>query len=130
MIVADSSVWIDYLRQRPSSAAAFLDGLVGRASVLVGDLILHELLAGVRSEVEADRPRHSFEPLPFVFMGGQQVAVEAGRICRALCARGVTIRKTVDLFIGSYCILHQHILLQSDRDVLPMQEFGRHLWPA
>ena len=51
--------------------------------------------------MEADRPRHSFEPLPFVFMGGQQVAVEAGRICRALCARGVTIRKTVDLFIGT-----------------------------
>lgn len=130
MIVADSSVWIDFLRQRPSRAATILDGLVGRAPVLVGDLILHELLAGVRHEVEAESLRRRFEAYPLVAMGGQNVAVEAARIYRSLRARGVTIRKTVDLFIGTYCILHQHTLLQRDRDFLPMQEFGLRLWPA
>ncbi len=130
MIVADTSVWIDHIRDRPAPAARTLQSLIGQAPILVGDLILHELLAGVHNEVEAEKLAANLTAYDYADMGGQDVAVEAARIYRALRGRGVTIGKTVDLFIGTFCILHGHTLLQRDHDFLLMQPFGLRLWPA
>jgi hypothetical protein len=45
---------------------------------------------------------------------------------RALRAAGVTVRKTPDLIIGTYCIEHGHTLLHADRDFEPMREHLGH----
>jgi predicted nucleic acid-binding protein len=34
----------------------------------------------------------------------------------------VTVRKTIDMIIGSFCIIHQHALLHTDRDFDPMEQ--------
>ena len=58
----------------------------------------------------------------------RQVAVEAARIYRALRADGMSIRKTVDLIIATFCLLGDHHLLHSDRDFTPFAErFGLRL---
>jgi predicted nucleic acid-binding protein len=35
---------------------------------------------------------------------------------------GITIRKTADIIIGTFCIEHRHTLLHDDRDFAPMEK--------
>ena len=60
--------------------------------------------------------------LTSVPMLGDIIAAQAARNYRTLRAKGITIRKTPDLIIGTYCIKHHHILLYDDRDFDPMRE--------
>ncbi|HXQ17594.1 MAG TPA: VapC toxin family PIN domain ribonuclease, partial [Caulobacteraceae bacterium] len=46
----------------------------------------------------------------------------AARNYRKLRDLGVTIRKTADIIIGTYCIEHRHTLLHDDRDFTPMAQ--------
>ncbi|WP_454116108.1 hypothetical protein [Microbacterium aurum] len=49
-------------------------------------------------------------------MLGEGRARDAARRYRELRRRGVTIRKTADVVIASFCIAENHRLLASDRD--------------
>lgn len=51
------------------------------------------------------------------------LAVKAASHYRRLRQRGITIRKTADLMIGTFCIEHGHSLLHSDRDFQPMADY-------
>jgi len=57
-------------------------------------------------------------------MAGDTVAIAAARNFRALRRRGITIRKTIDLLIGTWCIANRTPLLHNDGDFRPM---ARHL---
>jgi predicted nucleic acid-binding protein len=46
VIVVDSSVWIDYFNGRPSKQANALHDLLGKRTLVIGDLILAEVLQG------------------------------------------------------------------------------------
>jgi predicted nucleic acid-binding protein len=122
VIVVDSTVWIDLFRDAPSPALAELERVVGRERVLVGDLILWEVLQGIDGEAEAKRVETELLRFPLVPMLGATVAVEAARNYRKLRRLGATVRKTIDVIIGTFCILNDFRLLHSDRDFLPMQK--------
>ncbi len=122
MIVVDSSVWIDLFRDTPSPALGALERIVGRERVLVGDLILCEVLQGIDDEAEARRVQAELLRFPLVPMLSATVAVEAARNYRRLRRLGVTVRKTIDVIIGTFCILSDFRLLHSDRDFIPMQK--------
>lgn len=92
------------------------------AEILVGDLILLEVLQGARDEAHASRIERLLRTFQVVPMLDEDVAVEAARNFRMLRARGVTIRKTVDLIIGTFCIMQGYALLHGDRDFLPMEQ--------
>jgi predicted nucleic acid-binding protein len=49
------------------------------------------------------------------------LAPRAARNYRRLRDLGFTIRKTIDIIIGTFCIEHRHTLLHEDRDFDPMQ---------
>ena len=122
MILVDSSVWIDYFRGRRTREAAQLDGLLGVEPVAIGDLMLAEVLQGFVAEADFRRALKLFEPVPVVEIGGRAVAVQAARNFRALRARGVTVRKTIDTLIATRCIHDGLPLLFSDRDFVPFVE--------
>ena len=84
----------------------------------------------VDTSVWIDHLREALGFFDLATMGGPEVAEEAARLYRALRAEGVTIRKTVDLFIATFCILHGHILLQRGRNFAPLTRFGLRLWVA
>ena len=50
------------------------------------------------------------------------LAPKAARNFRRLRELGITIRKTADIIIGTFCIEHRHTLLHDDRDFAPMQK--------
>ncbi|GGE08883.1 ribonuclease VapC [Aureimonas endophytica] len=121
MILVDSSVWIDLLRDRQTPATRFLeDRSSNKMDLIVSDLVLLEVLRGARDDAHAARLERELRRFPVVETMSERVAVEAARIYRALRAEGVTIRKTVDLAIATFCILNGHALLQSDRDFPPI----------
>ncbi len=123
MIVVDSSVWIDYFNGRPTAEAYALGGLP-TAQLVVGDLIMTDVLQGFASESDFQGVQRLFATFEFRSMGGHDIAVAAARNHRALRARGVTPRSTIDTIIATFCIAGGHHLLHCDRDFEP---FERHL---
>ena len=121
MIVVDSSVWIDHLNDRLTPEVQRLRALVGREPILVGDLILLEVLQGLRNEREAALVERALRRFDVAAMLDPGLASRAAANYRLLRSRGVTVRKTTDLVIGTFCIERGHALLHCDRDFLPMQ---------
>ena len=116
MVLVDSSVWIDYFNGAVTPETDTLDTLLGRDLVLMGDLILTEVLQGFRDDADYRLARKLLDPLELRVLGGREVALRAADNYRTLRSRGVTVRKTIDVIIGSYCLLHAIPLLHADRD--------------
>ena len=123
MIVVDSSVWIDYFNGRSSAETDALERLA-RTRLLIGDLIIAEVPQGFSRENDFRRAERIFAALEFRPMVGREIAIAAAHHYRTLRAKGVTVRKTIDALIATFCIRHGHSLLHSDRDFDP---FERHL---
>lgn len=123
MIVVDSSVWIAHLRNTDSIAVGKLRHLDDTQEILVGDLILLEVLQGARSEPHAHLIERNLRQFAIVPMLDPATAVEAARNYRVLRQRGITIRKTIDMIIGTFCIQGGHALLHDDRDFDPMVHY-------
>jgi predicted nucleic acid-binding protein len=123
MILVDSSVWIDRINHVPSVQAQRLLALIDTEPVLIGDLILCEVLQGIRSEAAARLVEKMLGRFERVTLCGPEVAVRAAQNYRLLRLRGITIRKTIDVIIGTFCIERGHALLHRDRDFEPMERF-------
>ena len=122
MILIDTSVWVDYFNGRPTPESDRLDGLLGRRLILVGDLILAEVLHGFRSEREFGQALEELSVHRFCELAGHEVVIAGARNYRLLRSRGATIRTTIDIIIGTFCILNGHELLHSDRDFDQMEK--------
>ena len=124
MILVDSSVWIDYFSGRKTRESELLDRLLEIDRLLTGDLILAEVLQGFPRESDFRNALDLLTRLEVASLAGREIAVAAARNCRALRAKGVTVRKTIDGLIATFCITNRHALLHSDRD---FDGFERHL---
>jgi predicted nucleic acid-binding protein len=124
MVLVDTSVWIDYFGDVVSAQVQQLDGLVGRKQVLTGDLVLAEVLQGVRSDREFRIVRDALLTLDVVQLTSPALAVRSAQNYRVLRRHGLSVRKTIDCLIATWCIEHGIPLLYSDRDYQP---FVKHL---
>jgi len=124
VILVDSSVWIDYFRGQITPQTNRLDELLGAEALLVGDLILAEVLQGFRHQRDFNQARRLLESFEIVVLSNPLLAVQAARNFRELRTHGVTVRKTIDTVIATWCIEHDHALLHSDRD---FDAFEKHL---
>lgn len=122
MIVVDTSVWIDLFRGTRSAKVETLVALTEKEDILIGDLILLEILQGARDERHAASLRNHMAAFAIAPMLNPDLAVKAARNHRYLRKNGITIRKTVDIVIGTFCIDGGHRLLHNDRDFLPMEQ--------
>jgi predicted nucleic acid-binding protein len=121
VILIDTSVWIDYFNGRATRETELLERLLGVERLLIGDLILTEVLQGFRSDTDFKRAHDHLEALEFCPMVGLEVAVAAANNYRSLRALGVTVRKTIDVLIATFCIIENHLLLHCDRDFDPFE---------
>ena len=121
MILVDSSVWIDLLNNIVTDPVHRLRALIPTTPLLIGDLILCEVLQGFRTEAQARLVERSLRRFEAVSLIDSELAVKAAGNYRFLRRRGVTVRKTIDLIIGTFCIERGHRLLHSDRDFAPME---------
>ncbi|MEO5862829.1 MAG: PIN domain-containing protein [Burkholderiales bacterium] len=126
MIVVDTSVWIDWLAGRSVPHVARMDELMlAQAPLALCDIILHEVLRGVRSDARFDRLRQELFVLPCLGTGGAEFAISAARRYRTLRVKGITIDKLTGLYIACACLDHDTQLLHNDRDFDPLEkQFG------
>jgi predicted nucleic acid-binding protein len=124
MIVVDSSVWIDFLNGRNVSHVRRLRVALGSEEIVIGDLMLCEVLQGLTGERAAREVETLLRRFEIVPMGGAAIAVAAAANFRLLRRLGSTVRKTIDLLIGTWCIENRRPLLHNDSDFHPM---ARHL---
>ncbi len=119
MILVDSSVWIDYFNGRDTIQTAKLDELLGEELLGIGDLILTEVLQGFRADPDYRVAKQVLTSLTIFNMLGLEIAIKSADNFRELRKQGITIRKTVDVVIATFCIETGHSLLFADKDFIP-----------
>lgn len=122
MIVVDSSVWIGYFNGIASRETDLLDALLEAELLIVGDLILAEVLQGFREDEDHRRAEAALAELDFRPMVGREIALKSALNYRQLRRRGITVAKTIDVIIATFCIENELSLLHDDRDFEPMRE--------
>lgn len=124
MVLVDSSVWVDYFNGRTTPETNHLDALLGVEPVAIGDLILSEVLQGFRKDADYESAKELLTALTVYDLLGVARAIRVVDHYRALRKKGVTVRKTADTIIATFCIDQNIPLLFSDRDFDP---FVKHL---
>lgn len=124
MTIVDSTVWIDYLGGIHTPQTDWLDRELDRQRLGLTDLILCEVLQGIRDDATFKQVRRTLAQFELIETGGEDLAITSAQNYRTLRARGLTVRKTIDCLIATACIAHGHALLHNDRDFDP---FEKHL---
>jgi len=123
MIVVDSSVWIDYFTGRNTPEVETLDSLLGEEPVAIGDLMLTEVLQGFRTDKDFRKAKVLLMSLAVVNMLDTAIALKSAANFRTLRKKGITVRKTIDTIIATYCIENKLPLLHSDKDFRPFHRY-------
>lgn len=124
MIVVDSSVWIGALANAINPQVKALFSIADRTQILVGDIVMLEVLRGVRSEAAARKVEADLRRFTLVEMLDAEMSVKAAQNYRHLRSVGLTVRNSMDLIIGTFCIERGHQLLHRDRDFDKMDRLG------
>ncbi|MFO7922532.1 MAG: PIN domain nuclease [Bacteroidales bacterium] len=124
MILVDSSVWIDYFNGVDNHQANYLYDNLGSEVFVTGDLIMLEVLQGFGSDKDFETGRIIMESLPFFNLCGKEVAIAASKNYRILRKKGITLIKTIDMVIATFCIENKIRLLHNDKDFMPLQELA------
>ncbi|MBF2055038.1 MAG: PIN domain nuclease [Candidatus Sericytochromatia bacterium] len=123
-MLVDTSVWIDFFNGVSTPQSEALDRYLQTEQILMGDLILAEVLQGFRRETDFQTACSLLQALPCVSLCSPALALQSAQHFRRLRQKGLTVRKTIDCLIATWCITHQAPLLYADRDFEP---FVTHL---
>ena len=123
MIIADTSVWIDYVRGVESVQTDLLDYELLHDRVATGDIIIVEFLQGFREEKDLKIAKKIMDRHEYYDFLGKEMAILAAGNYRKLRKDGVTVRKTIDVIIATFCIEKGFELLHNDRDFDPMEKY-------
>ncbi len=116
MIVVDTSAWIDYFNGVDAPHTRLLDDELQYSRIVTGDLIIAELLQGFRHERDYQKARRLMSSLEYRDMVGREIALQAAANYRKLRRNGITIRKTIDVLIATFCLYNGFELIHNDRD--------------
>ena len=116
MIIVDTTIWIDYFNGNRTPHTDWLDMQLARQRFGLTDLILCEVLQGVRDDGQWQQLRRDLLKFEVFETGGINLAVAAAQNYRMLRRQGLTIRATVDALIATFCLLNGYELLHNDRD--------------
>jgi len=124
MLVVDTTVWVDYFNGQINPETEYLDRVLSEELILVGDLILAETLQGFRDDRDFELAQAALAKFAQVEMLNLRLARQSAQNYRALRKKGITVRKTIDCLIATFCIAENHTLLHRDND---FDGFEEHL---
>jgi len=116
MLVVDSTVWVDYFNGIENPQTDYLEKIADQVPIQIGDLILAEVLQGFRNDGDFEKARRALGRYLQVEMVSSALALQSARNYRLLRRKGITVRKTIDSLIATYCIENEHELLHNDSD--------------
>jgi len=115
MVIVDTTVWIDYLRGTTNPETLWLDQELTRQRLGLTDLILCEVLQGIRDPNLFEEVRDELLTFHVFETGGKHLAIESAVNYRTLRDKGYTVRRTIDCLIATFCLQTGHELLHRDR---------------
>ena len=124
MVIVDTTVWIDYLNGIANIHTSWLDQETVQQRLGLTDLILCEILQGVRDDKQYAQVHHEVLKFEVFNTGGRDIAIASAQNYRCLRSRGHTVRKTIDCVIATFCLEAGHALLHRDHD---FDAFEQHL---
>lgn len=116
MVTVDTSAWVEYFRGGEPSVVEKVDRCLAEETVGIGDLVYCEVMQGALSHRQRDEVSSLLLALPRLEMVGFAVAEKSAANYRLLRSRGVTVRKTIDVLIGTFCAENDLPLVHHDRD--------------
>lgn len=124
MVVADSSVWIDFFNAQPNPARDTLRRLLseGDTRLVVPDLVLFEVLRGFRDERDLRSAQALMLSLDVEDTSSVSLALAAAQHYRDLRKSGITVRSGIDVLVAAFCIERDYVLLHRDRDFQAFEE--------
>lgn len=122
MIVVDTSVWINYFNGVRNQQTDWLHDSLGQFPIILGDIILMEILQGFRHDKDYRTAKRYLSNFPLMTMGGEELVIKSADNYRKLRKKGITVRKSVDVLIGTFCIQHHYRLLHDDIDFIPLEK--------
>ena len=123
MIFVDSSVWIDYFNGKQTWQTDKLEQFSEEELIIIGDIVLVEVLQGFRKNLDFGKAREALSLFSCPNLCGVDIAFKSANNFRALRKRGITVRKTIDMIIGTFCIENEHVLLHDDKDFEPLSKY-------
>lgn len=123
MIVVDTTAWIDYVKGIEALHTNMLDYELEHNRIITGDIIIAEFLQGFRLEKDYESAKQMMESLEYRDFIGKENAILAAQNYRKLRKYGITVRKTIDVIIATFCIENGFELIHNDRDFDPMEEY-------
>ena len=114
MIILDTSIWIEFLKQNPSYYEKVID-LLENQKILAVECIFAELLQGARSQKEWGL-LEDYLATQYYLEASDNTWRDAARVYFELRRRGVTINSPVDCCIAQIALEHGALLLHRDKD--------------
>jgi len=122
MIVADTSVWIDFFNDNKNVQSEYLDFAIQTGAILLTDLILTELLQGFVKEKEFQLAKKNLLKFEIADNLNLQLALKSADNFRFLKTKGYSIKRTTDCLIATFCIENNHFILHNDKDFIPFEK--------
>lgn len=119
VFLTSPSFWIDYLNDIQNRHTDTLDSGIVEGVVAIGDLIFLEILQGIRSDRDYRKTKQTLLTLDQYEMFSKGMPEKCANNYRALHKNGITIRKTANIIIATFCIERKIPLLFLDRDFIP-----------
>jgi predicted nucleic acid-binding protein len=116
MVIVDSSAWVEYFRAGDPSVVEKVDRCLDQELVGIGDLVYCEVMQGIYSRRRREEVSSLLLSLPQFEMVGFEMAEKSAANYRLLRSHGVTIRKTIDVIIGTFCVENGLTIVHHDRD--------------
>ena len=99
-----------------------LNSILGSSPVCIGDIVLAEVLQGFRKDSDFNTAKELLRSLIIINALDTTIALKSAENFRALRKKGVTVRKTIDVIIATFCIENDVPLLHSDKGFIPFQK--------
>ena len=116
MVIVDTSAWIEYFRAGIPSVVEKVDQCLEQDSIGIGDLVYCEVMQGIRCPQERSQISALLLSVPQFDMVGFRLAEKSAANYRLLRAKGITVRKTIDVLIGTFCAEHGFPIVHNDAD--------------
>ena len=123
MIFVDSTVLVDYFNGVNNCQVDYLDSILGNELVVIGDYVLTEILQGFRNNKDFRKAKNILLSFPCFDIGGKEIAIKSAKNYRYLRKKGITVRKTIDTMIATFCIENGLTLLHNDKDFEPFRKY-------
>jgi predicted nucleic acid-binding protein len=116
LILADTSAWVEYLRGTGSSVNIRLRDLIQAGSVATTDVVMMEVLAGARDDLQRQRLRTLLGQCEYLRTSAPE-DFEQAAVVSAVCRRsGFTIRALTDCLLAAVALRAGATILHADRD--------------